>query len=81
MTVKTKSSRPHEVAKLVEEVTLLTDDEAFSLHGIEYYEDGTLYDDIEGVEYATLADWAEVQISMLYDAKSEKRHSQPSYEE
>lgn len=81
MTVKTKSSRPHEVAKLVEEVTLLTDDEAFSLHGIEYYEDGTLYDDIEGVEYESLAAWAEVQISTMYDAKFEKRHSHHSYEE
>lgn len=81
MTVKSKSSRPHEVAKLVEEVSLLTDDEAFSLHGIEYYDDGTLYDDIEGVEYDSLAAWADVQISMLHDAKFQKRQAHHTYEE
>jgi hypothetical protein len=81
MTVNPKSSRPHEVAKLVEEVSLLTDDEAFSLHGIEYYTDGTLYDDIEGIEYESLAAWAEVQISMAYDAKFQKRQAHHAYED
>ncbi len=81
MTVKSKSSHPHEVAKLLEEVSQLTDDEAYSLHGIEFYEDGAVYDEIEDVEYETLAEWAEAQISAMYETKFEKRHSHHSYEE
>jgi len=81
MTVKSKSSRPHEVAKLVEEVSLLTDEEAYSLHGIEYYDDGGVYDEIEDIEYDSIAEWAEVQISAMYDTKFQKRQSHHSYEE
>lgn len=72
-----KSTHPHKVTKLVEEVLTLSDDDAFTLHGIEFYEDDRVYDTIDEIEYATLLEWAEAQISAMYDAKFEKRH--PSY--
>lgn len=81
MSSKTKSARPHEVAKLVEEVSQLDDDEVYTLHGIEYYEDGAVYDTIDDIEYDTIAEWAEAQISAMYDAKFQKRQSPHSYEE
>ena len=81
MTVKSKSSHPHEVAKLIEEVSTLTDNEAYSLHGIEYYDDGSVYDEIEDIEYSTLSEWAEAQISAIYDVKFQKRQSHHTYEE
>jgi hypothetical protein len=81
MSSKSKSSRPHEVAKLVEEVSQLTDDEAYTLHGIEYYTDGGVYDTIEDIDYASLAEWAEAQISAIYETKFQKRQSPHAYEE
>lgn len=80
MTSKSLSSRPHEVAKLVEEVSLISDEDAFTLHGIEFYTD-CVYDTIDDIEYSTLVEWAEAQISTLYEQTFQKRHSPRGYEE
>lgn len=80
MTAKFKPSRSHEAAKLAEEVSLLSDEDAFSLHGIEIYTD-CVYDTIDDIEYDTLLEWAEAQIVAMYEPKFEKRHSHLSHEE
>jgi hypothetical protein len=73
MICNSKSIRPHEAAKLVEEVSQLSDDEAYTLHGIEFYENDAVYDTIDDISYNTLLDWANAQLSAMYDAKFEKR--------
>lgn len=80
MTSKSKSSRLQEVAKLAEEVSTLSDEEALALHGIEIYTD-CVYDTIDDMEYDTIIEWAEAQISTLYEQKFLKRASPHSYEE
>ena len=81
MSSKLKLSRFHETTKLAEEVSLLDDDEVLTLHGIEIYEDGAVYDTIDNISYNTLLEWAAAQVSAMYDPKFEKRHSPQAYEE
>jgi len=81
MSSKTKTAHLHEVTKLVEEVSQLSDADAYTLHGIEYYTDDGVYDSIEDIDYSSLAQWAEAQISAIYDATFLKRHSPRAYDE
>jgi hypothetical protein len=62
------------VTTLVEEIQQLSLHDAFELHGIEIYDDGAVYDSIEDIEYDSLLEWAEVQISTT-QPKFQKRQS------
>jgi hypothetical protein len=81
MTFQQKPTCPHEVTKLVDEVLMLSDDEAYSQHGIEIYDDGVVYDSIDDVEYENLTAWSTAQVSAMYDPKFEKRHSPHGYDD
>jgi hypothetical protein len=68
------------VTELVEAVQLLTDEEAYDLHAIEIYQDGSVYDAIEQIEYNSLTEWAEAQVAES-EPKFQKRRSHKYDEE
>ena len=80
MSHKLKYTHIHEVTKLAEQVTLLSEEELYTLYGIDIrHDDHThktyVHDLIDEIVYGSILEWAESQISVMYDPKFEKRHT------
>lgn len=57
------SNRQHSaVIEIVNEIEHLSKEEIEFLHGIEIYSDGTVYDLIDEVKYASVTEWAESNV-------------------
>lgn len=73
--MKIKSNSLHEAMELVAEVQQLSDDDLYDLHGIEIFNDNSVHDVIENVQYATVLDWAKIQIDTVNETSFQKRKS------
>lgn len=81
MSGKHKPVHSIEIVALAAEVEQLTDDEAYQVYGIDIYEDGTVYDTVEDVDYVNLTEWAVAYIGEEDSPTFEKRHTPVRYNE
>lgn len=70
-----------QISDLVAALEDTSDDDLYDTHGIELFADGTVYDTIERVTYASLVEWVEAQEFTMSTTTFVKKQTRAKFNE